>query len=186
MIKPKISERSSAVWVIPTADDLFSGENMENEKKIHRCCFIGSNPETLILKEESVKPMLEKEISNAIADGYTTFITGMSPGVDIWAAEIILEKKATTSRLKLICAIPHREYGKTKDYKYNISFKRIIGQADLVKEIFPVYNVFCYRKRNEWMIEHSNRIIAVYNGSQDGTKEIINFASKNGLEIRLA
>lgn len=59
----------------------------------HRCCFTGHRPEKLSLSENEVKPLLEKAIDNAIADGYVTFITGMAKGTDIWAAEIVLEKK---------------------------------------------------------------------------------------------
>ena len=40
--------------------------------------------------EREIKPLLEKAIADAIADGYVTFITGMAMGVDIWAAEIVL------------------------------------------------------------------------------------------------
>ena len=58
----------------------------------HRCCFTGHRPEKLSLSENEVKPLLEKAIDNAIADGYVTFITGMAKGTDIWAAEIVLEK----------------------------------------------------------------------------------------------
>ena len=32
---------------------------------------------------------------------------GMAPGVDIWAAEIVLEKKKHNTALHLICAVPH-------------------------------------------------------------------------------
>ena len=66
---------------------------MENEKRLHRCCFTGHRPEKLSLSENEVKHLLEKAIDNAIADGYVTFITGMAKGTDIWAAEIVLEKK---------------------------------------------------------------------------------------------
>lgn len=80
---------------------------METEKRLHRCCFTGHRPEKLSLYENEVKPLLEKAIDNAIADGYVTFITGMAKGTDIWAAEIVLEKKKHNTALHLICAIPH-------------------------------------------------------------------------------
>ena len=80
---------------------------MENEKRLHRCCFTGHRPEKLSLSENEVKHLLEKAIDNAIADGYVTFITGMAKGTDIWAAEIVLEKKKRNDALRLICAIPH-------------------------------------------------------------------------------
>lgn len=55
---------------------------MENEKKQHRCCFTGHRPNKLNYSESEIKPLLEKAIDNAIADGYVTFITGMAEGVD--------------------------------------------------------------------------------------------------------
>ena len=51
---------------------------MENEKRLHRCCFTGHRPEKLSLSENEVKHLLEKAIDNAIADGYVTFITGFA------------------------------------------------------------------------------------------------------------
>ncbi|MFR6448175.1 MAG: hypothetical protein ACLUO6_12150 [Ruminococcus sp.] len=79
---------------------------MENEKRLHRCCFTGHRPEKLSLSENEVKHLLEKAIDNAIADGYVTFITGMAKGTDIWAAEIVLEKKSGMT----LCAssVPYR------------------------------------------------------------------------------
>lgn len=67
---------------------------MENNKKQHRCCFTGHRPNKLNYSESEIKPLLEKAIDNAIADGYVTFITGMAKGTDIWAAEIVLQKKS--------------------------------------------------------------------------------------------
>lgn len=80
---------------------------MENEKRLHRCCFTGHRPEKLSLSEAEVKSLLENAIDTAIENGFTTFITGMAKGTDIWAAEIVLEKKKHNTALHLICAIPH-------------------------------------------------------------------------------
>lgn len=41
---------------------------MENEKRLHRCCFTGHRPEKLSLSENEVKHLLEKAIDNVIAD----------------------------------------------------------------------------------------------------------------------
>ena len=65
----------------------------EAELRMHRCCFTGHRPDKMTLGEKEIKPMLEKAIDEAIEDGYVTFITGMAMGVDIWAAEIVLERK---------------------------------------------------------------------------------------------
>lgn len=80
----------------------------ESEKRNHRCCFTGHRPEKPSIPESKVKAALQKEIRLAIADGINVFITGMASGVDIWAAEIVLElRKKEELPLKLIAASPH-------------------------------------------------------------------------------
>lgn len=167
-------------------DKFIEGNRMtENEKRLHRCCFTGHRPEKLNLSESQIKAKLRIKISKAISEGYTTFITGMAPGVDIWAAEIVLEKKSVISDIKLICALPYPEFCKRKDYDYNLRAKRIIEQADLVKEVCPSYNKSVFQKRNIWMVDHSNLVLAVYNGTPGGTKNTIDYAEKNGIKVRM-
>ena len=61
---------------------------MSNEEELrkHRCCFTGHRPEKLKTPVFIVKLKLANEIKQAIKDGYVTFISGMSRGVDLWAA----------------------------------------------------------------------------------------------------
>lgn len=87
----------------------------DSQKQLHTCCLTGHRPQKLGLSEAETKTLLEKAIDMAIGNGFTTFITGMAPGVDIWAAEIILEKSKHNSTLHLICAIPHPGFEKKKD-----------------------------------------------------------------------
>ena len=51
---------------------------MSEELRLHRCCFTGHRPDKMELGEKAIKPLLEKAIDEAIADGYVTFITGMA------------------------------------------------------------------------------------------------------------
>ena len=54
----------------------------EAELKLHRCAFTGHRPERIRGLEAEIIAGLRKEILAAIEDGYTTFITGCSRGVD--------------------------------------------------------------------------------------------------------
>ena len=54
----------------------------EAEKRRHRCCFTGHRPEKLQVPESVVMAALEKEIRQAIADGFSVFISGMARGVE--------------------------------------------------------------------------------------------------------
>lgn len=63
----------------------------EIEKRKHLCCFTGHRPEKLGAPEEKIKAALKKEIRTAVSEGYSVFISGMARGVDVWAAELVLE-----------------------------------------------------------------------------------------------
>ena len=71
---------------------------METEKRLHRCCFTGHRPEKLSLSEAEVKSLLENAIDTAIENGFTTFITGMASGVDIWWLKLCLKRKNIRQR----------------------------------------------------------------------------------------
>ena len=47
----------------------------------------------------------------------------------------------------------------------------IIGRADLVKYISSNYYDSCFQVRNEWMVNHSARVIAAFNGQKSGIKK---------------
>lgn len=155
----------------------------EAEKRKHRLCFTGHRPEKLHSNETAVCTVLSNAIDAAISDGYRTFITGMARGVDIWAAEIVLARRAQNQDIRLICALPHPDFEKRWSAAWQARFRAILQQADLVKTICPEFSMASYQIRNEWMVDHSARVIAIYNGSSGGTAKTITYAEKHGVEV---
>ena len=153
------------------------------ELRLHRCCFTGHRPDKMELGEKEIKPLLEKAIDDAIADGYVTFITGMAMGTDIWAAEIVLERKKRNNELHLICALPHPNFESRRSMTEKMRFNQIIKNADLVKEINEHYFTGCYQVRNEWMVDRSNLVVAVFNGQKSGTKNTVDYAKRKGIRV---
>ena len=120
----------------------------EQELRQHRCCFTGHRPEKLNISEEQLCVRLGLEIDRAIEDGFTTFISGMAKGVDICAAELVLKRRVSDDRLKLMRCI-------SQEFSYST-----------------------YQRRNEWMVDHSGRVIAVYTGESGGTRNTIAYAKQ--------
>ena len=73
---------------------------------MNACCFTGHRENKLHRTEKEILKDLDREISRALEDGYTTFICGMAYGVDIWAGEIVAKKRFWNHRIKLIAAVP--------------------------------------------------------------------------------
>ena len=105
----------------------------ETEKRKHRCCFTGHRPEKLQAPEGVVTAALEKEIRQAIADGFNVFITGMARGVDIWAAEIVLRLQDAGEAVRLICACPYQGFERGWKQSWQERYQAILSAADLVR-----------------------------------------------------
>ena len=155
----------------------------EAEKRKHRCCFTGHRPEKLQAPDSVVVAALEKEIRQAIADGFSVFISGMARGVDIWAAEIVLRLRDTGEAIRLICACPYQGFERGWKQSWQDRYNTILSAADLVRHICPGYSQSCFQRRNEWMVDHSARVIAVWNGQPSGTKNTIDYAWRMGIPV---
>lgn len=153
------------------------------EKRKRRLCFTGHRPEKLHSDESAVCTVLSNAIDAAIADGFVTFITGMARGVDIWAAEIVLARKADNPEIRLICALPHPDFEKKWSAAWQARFTAVLQQADLVRTICPAFSMASYQIRNEWMVDHSARVIAVYNGMPGGTRKTLAYAKEQQVPV---
>ena len=155
----------------------------ETEKRMHRVCFTGHRPEKLTRHEKSITKDLEKEIRQAVADGLNVFITGMARGVDIWAAQIVLMLRDEGYDVKLICACPYEGFECGWSQEWQKAYREILAAADLVKYVCKGYSRACFQIRNEWMVNHSARVIAVFNGEKSGTKNTIDYALRQNVPV---
>ena len=155
----------------------------EAEKRKHRCCFTGHRPEKLRRSEQEIRAELEREIRRAVADGFTVFITGMARGIDIDAGEIVLQLRAEGLPIRLICASPYQGFEGSWNLEWQRRYNAVMKDADLVRYICPRYHRGCFQIRNEWMVNHSSRVIAVFNGQPSGTKNTINYAIRQGVTV---
>ncbi len=130
-----------------------------------------------------IKKSLEQEVDLAISEGFTCFISGFAVGVDLLFAEIITEQITENPTIKLIAAIPYQR--RLDTLKKSERTKALI---DLCTEIYIAaeeYHPSVYAKRNRYMVEHSDRIIAVYDGREKGgTVGTIRLAHRMEKELR--
>lgn len=155
----------------------------ETEKRKYRVCFTGHRPEKLTRCEKSIKKDLEKEIRRAVADGVNVFITGMARGVDIWASQIVLMLRDEGYDVKLVCACPYDGFERGWSQEWQKAYREILEEADFVKYVCEGYSRACFQKRNEWMVNHSARVIAIFNGEKSGTKNTIDYAMRVGVPV---
>ena len=135
------------------------------------------------IPEEEVKTLLENAISTAIDDGFLTFITGMARGIDMWAGEIVLKQKKYNPDICLICAVPYEGFEKKWEISEQNLYRHILESADSVKFICKHYSRSCFQIRNCYMVDRSDRVIAVYSGEKGGTKNTVQYAKRKDVEV---
>ena len=157
---------------------------MTGEENRQQCaCFTGHRPEKLERMHWLIKRDLKKEILRAIDDGITVFISGMARGVDIWAAEIVLSLRQSGKPIKLICASPFPGFEERWDKDWKDRYNAIMAAADHTVFVCKGYSRSCFQIRNEWMVDRSARVIAVYNGEPGGTKNTIEYANRMNIAV---
>lgn len=153
------------------------------------CCFTGHRPNKLNGYNPSDNKELLFKLRDIIIDHIENkevdkFITGMALGIDMWAGRIVLKLKEKYPHIKLVAAVPCvNQYNKWPQ-KSKDEWQSIIHKCDEVHYVSnDTYTSWCMNKRNEWMVDNSRYVIAVWDGAKGGTGNCVNYAVKKGNEI---
>lgn len=155
-------------------------------------CFSGHRPEKLPLKGDGgsdviryLKSILYKEILDSISAGYDRFITGLARGVDLWAGEILMELKAQGENISIIAVKPYMAHGDNFSGREKFTLGRLMNKADETVCLSNEYKKGCLQLRNEYMVDHSGKLIAVVSDYRSGTGATIRYAEKQGIDVRV-
>lgn len=155
--------------------------------KRYTICFTGHRPKGLPWgyneKAQSClkfKQYMKKLLIQKIKEGYNYFIVGMALGIDMIVAEILLELKSKHD-ISIEGAIPCLN----QEIKWSISqqehYRNILSKCDKITYISKEYTLSCMQKRNEYMVDNSYLVIAVWNGTPSGTLNTINYAKTKNI-----
>lgn len=157
-------------------------------------CFTGCRPHKINMPYDisapEYKPLIDtitKKVLYYIQLGVDTFYTGGADGIDILSFFVIHKLKKDYPNLKNIICIPtskQREWSKSGKW-YDIMLK-YADETVLVYEIdkYKSDNINAkMQNRNQYMVDNSDFVLAVWNGDTGGTFNCINYANKSNKEI---
>jgi len=118
-------------------------------------------------------------IQRAINAGYDTFISGFADGADLIFARLVLESQAEHP-VCLEAAIPHVGRLKSSDPE----FQSLLARCSAVTVVCEQYSPDCFFIRNRYLVDHSDAVLAVYDGRQcGGSFYTIQYARSVGMKI---
>lgn len=155
------------------------------------CCFTGHRPQKLGYGENSIqcdelKSKLEELIIELIEkEDVTHFISGVALGVDTYAANIVLNLKTQYPDITLECAIPCENQAAKWNERDRDVYYDLISKCDKETLLQQKYSSDCMQKRNEYMVDNSDYVIAVWNGKPSGTGNTVKCAKKSNKTVLL-
>ena len=111
-------------------------------------------------------------------------VTGMALGVDTVFALAVLELKDEGYNIKLHCAIPCRNHSCKWNKESVDLYNYILSKADIVKLVSDEeYKPWLMQKRNVYIVDLVDKIIAVWDGTNGGTGNCVRYAEKCNKDI---
>jgi len=132
----------------------------------------------------TIKFALEKTIISLVNKGVTSFYSGGACGWDLLAAEKVIAVKIQHGfSIKLIMVLPCREHGVKWSDDDKSRLIKILKNADEIIYLSEKYYDGCMKKRNEYLVEHSDFCVAYMVHGRSGTSQTVRLAREHGLEI---
>ena len=153
------------------------------------CAFSGHRPEKLPWGTDETDPrcralkiMITRELEKLCRSGCRRFYCGMSRGADMYFLEALTELRETwplTLEAVVPCAV-QSEYWIREDQLRYLGALKLCDRTTVLED---TYTAGCMLRRNRFMVDHSDILMTVFDGSPGGTAATVRYARSRGLRI---
>ena len=159
--------------------------------KIQAVAFAGPRPARLPWRDNefapgcvALKEIMAAKIADFVNQGIHHYLSGMAMGIDMIAAELLLDYRRDDHRVKMHCILPCTNQAEKWPTAEQERYRRILGQADSICYVNREYHKDCMLERNRFLVDHSTILFAVYKGEpRSGTAATVRYARKAGSEL---
>lgn len=132
-----------------------------------------------------IREKLTDTISGLISEGIYSFICGGAIGFDTLSADTVLALRKTHPEIKLCLALPCREQDKYFSETQKEDYKRILSLCDSYHYISENYTRGCMHKRNRFMVDNSDYVVAYCTKTSGGSFYTVKYAASKNKKIIL-
>lgn len=129
------------------------------------------------------KKRLRDTIENLIWQGYQHFISGSALGMDMYAAETVLELKKQYPDILLEMVSPFDAQAAKWTPEYQRRHDELFEQADIVTATGHVYTKSAMFVRNRYLVSNADMLLAAFDGQPGGTQMTVKYAKQMGIQV---
>ncbi len=96
------------------------------------------------------------------------FYCGMAVGFDIAAAEAVLELRRGGVELRVVAVVPFKDQAKYFATVDQRRYEHVLSEVDEVVILSEDYDAMVYHRRNDYLVEQAELIVAYYDESSKG------------------
>ncbi len=159
-------------------------------EEISVCSFTGNRPEKLPWGDNErdsrcveLKSRIEDAIRLVHRAGARHFICGMAQGCDLYFAETVIALRDEFQGITLEAAVPCESQTRGWPKSLRDRYIYILHQCDKVTLISHRYDPGCYQRRNKYMVDSSQVLIAARTGEPGGTEQTVRYAKSVGVRV---
>lgn len=163
---------------------------VKRKSSLKRCAFTGYRPQKLPFGfNESdpscvaLKAELYRRIEALIGQGYAHFLSGGAMATDTWAAEAVLKLKDKYPWIVLEMVSPFDGQADRWSAEYKARHDHLFDEADIVTMISHAYTNSCLFRRNRYLVDNADLLLAVYDGQSGGTAMTVEYAQTMGISV---
>ena len=156
------------------------------------CCFTGHRPEKLPWGKEErdprcicLKERLAQALEEAYRDGYRHFICGMARGADFYFCEAVLALRKRHPEVRLEAAIPCEEQAARWSDGERERYFSLVEQCDVETMVQPHYDRGCMLRRDRYMVDGADILLAYCTRESGGTAYTIKYAREQGVPVQM-
>lgn len=132
-----------------------------------------------------IKKAIRKRLVSYIEDGAEWMIISGQLGVELWAAEVVLELKEMYPSLKLAVLTPFLEQESKWQEEKQTYYRDLLAAADFVTSITKrtYEGAWQFKAKNAFLLDNSDGLLAVYDEENEGSPQYIVAEAKRRSEL---
>ena len=154
--------------------------------------FTGHRPEKLPWGTNENSPdgalfkfRLREALEYLIGRGYVNFLSGAARGFDTIAAEIVISLREVYPWVRLTVVLPCADQAARWNAEDKRRWENIVHNSDHVETLAPVYDKSCMFRRNRYLVDNADLVLAAYHkGSTGGTAMTVDYAHRKQVKVR--